>query len=207
MRRRQFLHASAVTALAAATGCLGGDPEAGGARDPSTTQTTTGTTPTDEIPEPTQDGGWPMADFAASATGHNPDASTAEPSGTEWTLSFREHEWVSDPAVDAEHAFFGVKDWAETPATSEVRAHALAEGSETWSRSLPYGQVFSPALGDCDGDDAVFVASGQDNSNTDHGHGEVRALAGFGRPALVAVVRHRTRRPTGVRPRPGVRPR
>lgn len=173
MRRRQFLRATAAGSLAAATGCLGGVVRSG---DTATPTTSSGTS-TDETPGQTHDGGWPMADFAAGATGHNPAASTAEPTETAWTLSFREHEWFSDPAIDAERAYFGVKDWEETPATSMVRAHALDDGSEVWAESLPHAQVFAPARGSVDGDDAVFVAFGQDNSNTDHGHGEVRAFA------------------------------
>ena len=118
-----------------------------------------------------------MADHDAAATGHNPDASVPKPGDAAWTLDFGEYEWFSAPSLDLERAYVGVKRWAETPANTEVRAHNLADGSVEWSHGLPHSGTFQPALGTGpDGDPALFVVSGQDDSNTGPGKGSVRAL-------------------------------
>ncbi|UPV76886.1 PQQ-like beta-propeller repeat protein (plasmid) [Halorussus limi] len=175
--RRAFLARAGGAALTATAlgGCLSG--RLVGGETPESTQTGTDAEPI-ASPARADASRWPMGDHDTGATRHNPevDAGTA-PTSAAWTYSLPQSHLPTDPALGPERLYVGIGNHEPTPAKTRVAAFALDDGAKQWERPLAYTRDATPTLAsDGDGVRTLFALSGQDNSNTGPGQGEVLAL-------------------------------
>ncbi|MFB6176559.1 MAG: PQQ-binding-like beta-propeller repeat protein [Halobaculum sp.] len=163
MNRRSVL-ATGVVGLVGSTGCVR-------PADESTSDATVERTP------PRDGGRWRMADHDPAASGHAPGVTPSRPGDPAWTTTLPPKELLWGAAVDGERVYYGATDHAPTPSESRIVARSVTDDTVAWSRSVPYTGVSTPALGvGPGGRQALFLASGQDHSNTGPGHGVVWAL-------------------------------
>jgi outer membrane protein assembly factor BamB len=119
-----------------------------------------------------------MGDHDAGGTRHNPkvDAETAPESAT-WTNALPESHLPTDPAIGPDRLYMGIGNHEPTPPKMRVVAFSLDDKSKEWERPLAYTRDTTPTLAsDGEGTRTLFALSGQDNSNTGPGQGEVLAL-------------------------------
>lgn len=119
-----------------------------------------------------------MGGHDAGATRHNPGTTVqAAPRETAWTESLSQSHLPTTPAIGPSRLYMSIGNYASTPAEMRVVAFSLANGTLQWERSLAYAGNTTPTLAlNGEGRTTVFALSGQDNSNTGPGNGEVLAL-------------------------------
>lgn len=173
-RRAVLLSGASLTATAL-TGCtarlpiLGDTPRA---KDKTTCSTSIST------PVEAEASTWPMGGHDAGATRHNPvaDANTVLDESV-WVKSLPQSHLPTDPVIGPDRLYVGIGNHEPTPPKTRVAAFALADGALEWKYSLTYAVDATPTLAaDGEGTTTLFALSGQDNSSTGPGKGEVVAL-------------------------------
>ncbi|MFB6120582.1 MAG: PQQ-binding-like beta-propeller repeat protein [Halobacteriaceae archaeon] len=141
---------------------------------------TAGATCAAPVSEPAAAGAatWPAAGHDAGATGHNPAVDVTTPPGdAAWTHGYPPSTFPTDAAIGTDRLYVSVADYRASPAETRVEARALADGTRRWTHSLPHRGVWPPTLAPDGADrETLYVASGQDESNTGPGQGVVFAL-------------------------------